>query len=183
MSIGRKLTAVKLSLNVSIDYEIVTWKRRAKSMSFHKLLSTTAALVLVSLAACSGESGESGEAGGNSSAVAELTSRALTPPDPVLAAIYNRSCRNCHTIAATGAPLTGDSAAWASRMTRGRKTLVENVVNGVGAMPPFGMCRSVRTRSGLVFSMRAIASVASAASPTIWKFSPRSSLIPDRQME
>ena len=57
-----------------------------------------------------------------------------------MAAIYNRSCRNCHTIAATGAPLTGDSAAWSIRMEKGLDVLADNVVNGFGGMPPFGLC-------------------------------------------
>lgn len=70
----------------------------------------------------------------------ESQSRALLPADTALAAIYNRSCRSCHTIAATGAPLTGDAAGWSARMDKGMSTLVDNVVNGFGGMPPFGMC-------------------------------------------
>lgn len=70
----------------------------------------------------------------------ESQSRALTPADAALAATYNRSCRSCHTIAATGAPLTGNVAAWSERMNKGMPTLVDNVVNGFGGMPPFGMC-------------------------------------------
>jgi cytochrome c5 len=73
-------------------------------------------------------------------AALEAASRQMKPTDSTVAALYNRSCRNCHTIAATGAPLTGDSAAWAPRMAQGMDTMVENVVAGVGGMPPFGMC-------------------------------------------
>jgi len=92
------------------------------------------ALILpLSLSAC-GEQSTSTDAG------AEAASRALTPGDPVIAAIYERSCRNCHAIAATGAPLTGDAPAWAPRMNKGMDTLVDNVVNGFGGMPPFGLC-------------------------------------------
>ena len=81
--------------------------------------------------------------GGNSGAagISEADSRALSPANADLAAIYDRSCRSCHTIAATGAPLTGDVAAWQSRLNdKGMDTLVDNVVNGFGGMPPFGMC-------------------------------------------
>lgn len=70
----------------------------------------------------------------------EVSSRALVPPDAQLAAIYARSCRSCHTVAATRAPLTGDAAAWAPRMERGMDAMVSSVVNGFGGMPPFGMC-------------------------------------------
>jgi len=71
---------------------------------------------------------------------AEATSRTLRPSDTAIAKIYDRSCRNCHTIAATGAPLTGDSIQWATRLDKGMETLIDNVVSGVGTMPPFGMC-------------------------------------------
>jgi cytochrome c5 len=71
---------------------------------------------------------------------AEQASRALQPQDAALAAIYRRSCASCHTVAATGAPLTGDSATWSPRMAKGMDALVDNVVNGFGGMPPFGLC-------------------------------------------
>ncbi|GMG87347.1 c-type cytochrome [Biformimicrobium ophioploci] len=70
----------------------------------------------------------------------QATSQVLQPADPALAEIYSRSCRSCHTVAATGAPLTGDVAGWSPRLEKGMDTLVNNVVNGSGGMPPFGMC-------------------------------------------
>lgn len=72
--------------------------------------------------------------------LSESDSRALQPADAALAEIYNRSCRSCHTVAATGSPLTGDQAAWEPRMEKGINTLLDNVVNGFGGMPPFGLC-------------------------------------------
>ena len=73
-------------------------------------------------------------------AAAEADSRQLRPQDKSIADIYDRSCRSCHTIAATGAPLSGDVGAWSTRMDKGMDTLVNNVVTGFGGMPPFGMC-------------------------------------------
>ncbi len=70
----------------------------------------------------------------------EAASRNLVPADKELADIYNRSCRSCHTVSATGAPLTGDVAAWAERMEKGPDVLLENVIAGFGGMPPFGLC-------------------------------------------
>ena len=81
-----------------------------------------------------------GEPGSNDLAALESASRSISPADPAVAEIYDRSCRSCHTIAATGAPLTGDSAAWSERLDKGMTTLVDNVINGFGGMPPFGMC-------------------------------------------
>ena len=71
---------------------------------------------------------------------AEAASRSLQPQDPALAAIYQRSCASCHTVAATGAPLAGDKAAWEPRLAKGMASLVDSVVNGFGGMPPFGLC-------------------------------------------
>jgi cytochrome c5 len=81
-----------------------------------------------------------GDTGPGDEAVLESASRTLSPSDAGLADIYDRSCRSCHTVAATGAPLTGDAASWAIRMEKGMSTLVDNVINGFGGMPPLGMC-------------------------------------------
>ena len=70
----------------------------------------------------------------------DALSRELRPADADLAALYIRSCRSCHTVAATGSPLTGDAAAWAERMDKGMNVLLDNVINGYGGMPPFGLC-------------------------------------------
>ena len=70
----------------------------------------------------------------------EVLSRELRPADADLAGLYIRSCRSCHTVAATGSPLTGDAAAWAERMDKGMNVLVDNVINGYGGMPPLGLC-------------------------------------------
>ena len=91
-------------------------------------------MALTALAACGG-----GQADPDTAAL-EAASRNLQPADQELAEIYNRSCRSCHTIAATGAPLTGDTDAWAERMEKGPDVLLENVVAGFGGMPPFGLC-------------------------------------------
>lgn len=80
--------------------------------------------------------------GGDSAlpAISEQQSLALNPADAELSAIYDRSCKSCHTIASTGAPLTGDVQAWAERMEKGSDVLLDNVINGFGGMPPFGLC-------------------------------------------
>ena len=41
----------------------------------------------------------------------------------------------------TGAPLTGDTGSWAELIEEsGYDGLVNNVINGKGGMPPFGLC-------------------------------------------
>jgi cytochrome c5 len=75
----------------------------------------------------------------------EAASRTLAPQDPEIAAIYARSCASCHTVAATRAPLTGDTAAWAPRMAKGMDAMLGSIVNGFGGMPPFGLCMDCST--------------------------------------
>ena len=99
-------------------------------MSFLRGLSL---ITVIALAGC-------GKPSSDSSPISEAQSRLLRPTEPEIAAIYARSCRNCHTITASGAPLTGDKVAWAPRMDKGMGVLLASVVNGFGGMPPFGLC-------------------------------------------
>jgi len=90
--------------------------------------------MLGALVAC----GDPGSAGSGGST--EVNSRDLVPADKPIADVYNRSCRSCHTVAATGAPLTGDVEAWKPRMAKGMDAMVTSVIEGYGGMPPFGLC-------------------------------------------
>ncbi|MDO9337314.1 MAG: c-type cytochrome [Caulobacter sp.] len=67
-------------------------------------------------------------------------SAALVPAEARLAALYETSCKTCHTIKASGAPLSGDAAAWAPRLKQGMPTLVGHTVQGFKAMPAGGQC-------------------------------------------
>ena len=53
---------------------------------------------------------------------------------------YASSCFACHMAGAAGAPKTGDVDAWKPRMDKGMETLIASVRNGLGAMPPTGLC-------------------------------------------
>lgn len=55
-------------------------------------------------------------------------------------ATYQMSCFACHGTGAAGAPVLGDADAWTERMAKGMDTVMANVVNGVNAMPPKGLC-------------------------------------------
>lgn len=94
-------------------------------------LSLTAALLL---AACGG---------GNSSAAPAASTAAAAPAPaaaPAVMKTYEQTCHNCHSMPASGAPQTGDSAAWAPRVAQGRETLVDHSINGYKSMPPMGTC-------------------------------------------
>jgi cytochrome c5 len=98
-----------------------------------KAMSIIFLIVVFALSGC-------GKPSSYSSPEVEAASRQLVPQDPDIAAIYGRSCASCHTVAATGAPLTGDASAWTPRMDKGMDVLVDSVINGFGGMPPFGLC-------------------------------------------
>ncbi len=69
-------------------------------------------------------------------------SAALRPTDLRLARIYQQSCKSCHTVQDTGAPLTGDRTAWDPRWTKGEAELLKNAVSGLRGMPAGGQCFS-----------------------------------------
>ena len=54
--------------------------------------------------------------------------------------VYNSNCLACHATGAAGAPKLGDAAAWAARISAGMESLLANVINGLNAMPPKGLC-------------------------------------------
>ncbi len=45
--------------------------------------------------------------------------------------VYNAACMACHTTGAGGAPVLGDVAAWADRITKGMDVLYDSGINGV----------------------------------------------------
>ena len=53
---------------------------------------------------------------------------------------YQRSCFACHSTGTANAPMTGDAEAWKPRLEKGMDTLLASIKNGMGAMPPTGLC-------------------------------------------
>ncbi|MGC8119943.1 c-type cytochrome [Marinobacter sp. VGCF2001] len=54
--------------------------------------------------------------------------------------VYDAVCMACHTTGAAGAPVIGDSGAWAPRIEKGLDTLIDHAINGFNAMPAKGGC-------------------------------------------
>ncbi|HEY5775462.1 MAG TPA: c-type cytochrome [Xanthomonadales bacterium] len=52
--------------------------------------------------------------------------------------IYQQACQMCHEAGVAGSPMTGDAAAWADRIAKGRDMLVSSAIEGLGVMPPKG---------------------------------------------
>jgi cytochrome c5 len=70
----------------------------------------------------------------------EAQSAARHPADARLAALYDGSCRACHTRRDSGAPLSGDHTQWDARWAKGPDVLLQSAVSGLGAMPAGGQC-------------------------------------------
>jgi cytochrome c5 len=64
------------------------------------------------------------------------------PADARLAALYDTSCRACHTSADSGAPLSGDHTQWDARWAKGSAVLLQSAVAGYNRMPAGGQCAS-----------------------------------------
>lgn len=64
----------------------------------------------------------------------------LAPADPALAKLYEHSCKACHAVAGTGAPLIHDHAAWNPRWQKGERALLAHAIAGFQAMPAGGQC-------------------------------------------
>ncbi len=86
------------------------------------------------LAACKQESPQAQHA----TALAKATTSA--PADARLASLYQQSCKTCHSIDNTGAPLVGDRSQWDARWNKGLPVLVKNVITGFNGMPAGGQC-------------------------------------------
>ena len=55
-------------------------------------------------------------------------------------AIYNHQyCMACHMTGAANAPKLDDEEAWNTRLEKGMDAVMQNVLNGIGAMPARGL--------------------------------------------
>ena len=98
---------------------------------------------------CVGATGSNGSAAANEQASPAVEGAAPADPAPVetaaadafdAAGVYQLNCFACHGSDALGAPQPGDAAAWEERMAKGMDAVMENVINGVNAMPARGIC-------------------------------------------
>lgn len=91
-------------------------------------------IALLALLGCSSDDGS------RNTDLAAAVPAPLQIDDPVLRRTYESSCKNCHGVAGTGAPLSNDIAAWQPRMAKGMDTLLDHSIGGFNTMPPMGMC-------------------------------------------
>jgi cytochrome c5 len=64
----------------------------------------------------------------------------IAPANEHLATLYQQSCKACHAIENSGAPLVGDRSQWDPRWNKGMPALMQSVVAGFNGMPAGGQC-------------------------------------------
>lgn len=64
----------------------------------------------------------------------------LEPGDAALAPLYDHSCKACHAVTGSGAPLVHDHSAWDARWQKGLPILRDHAITGFQAMPAGGQC-------------------------------------------
>jgi cytochrome c5 len=87
------------------------------------------------LAACAPQSSPDDE---HSRALAQAAT--VAPADERLATLYRQSCKACHAIDNSGAPLVQDRSLWDARWEKGLPALLQSTVAGLKGMPPGGQC-------------------------------------------
>lgn len=90
-------------------------------------------LLAIALAACGGSEPPQ-------KPLTEAESAALAPADARLAALYDGSCKACHTVKDAQAPLTGDRTQWDPRWAKGEDALLASAIGGIRGMPAGGQC-------------------------------------------
>lgn len=120
----------------------IFWHSGEASMIGRRLRFLGAAALTLALCACGGQ--EAAPPTAPTTAVAAFS-------DPTLQKTFDSSCKICHGVAGSGAPLTGDAAAWQPRVAQGLDTLLDHTISGYKAMPPMGLCAHCSEDDFVVF--------------------------------
>jgi len=92
-------------------------------------------LFLAALSACAPKQAAQGQP---DRALAQAAT--MAPADARLAMLYNQSCKACHAVENSGAPLAGARSQWDARWDKGMQTLLQSTVAGLNGMPAGGQC-------------------------------------------
>ncbi|MCB1959898.1 MAG: cytochrome c5 family protein [Rhodocyclaceae bacterium] len=106
-----------------------------------RALTVLAAALALPLAGCGDSKSIDGELSASlvqPVASVELQVQKAAPGSRTGEQIYTNVCAGCHSSGALEAPKTGDTAAWAARLSMGLDALVASAKNGKGNMPPNG---------------------------------------------
>lgn len=77
--------------------------------------------------------------------------------DPDGRAVYSAVCARCHATGEYGSPKLGDRTAWQPRLHLGVDHLLDQAIDGLGAMPPRGGkddLADAELRAAIVYMLR-----------------------------
>lgn len=113
-------------------------------LRFHRSFLPCGLLLVVMMAGCSDnkQQSEQSESTRVSETNATNVADAANTADALVMQRWASSCALCHVNGVAGAPKTGDTDAWSSRMAQGKSVLLEHTVKGFNQMPPLGYCMS-----------------------------------------
>ena len=100
------------------------------------------ALLFVTLWGCGGQEPQA-ETDTAAEPVASQVAQEIEPADNTahVEQLYHRSCFACHSNGTAGAPRTGDQTSWEALIAaKGMDGLVASAIEGIGGMPPRGLC-------------------------------------------
>lgn len=100
---------------------------REKSKALFVVMSVMSVIAVAALSACSNKQDSS----------TQVPSVSLSADQ---FAKYEASCKACHEVAGTGAPVRGDAQAWSAILEQPIENIIHRVVNGYQGMPPLGQC-------------------------------------------
>ena len=105
------------------------------------------AILLLIVAGCAEAPPEPSPEAAGQSAVDQATESSSADQSAHIEQLYTRSCFACHSSGTAGAPRTGDVARWSALIeAKGKAGLVASAIEGLGGMPPRGLCAQCTER-------------------------------------
>lgn len=89
-------------------------------------------------AAAAGAAAAASDAAASAATAANAAAATVNVSSDAGKTLYQSACMACHGAGVAGAPKVGDKGAWAQRIAKGKDTLYQNAIKGIGVMPAKG---------------------------------------------
>lgn len=89
-------------------------------------------------AAAAGAAAAASDAASSAAKAADAAAATVNVSADAGKTLYQSACMACHSAGVAGAPKVGDMGAWAPRIAKGKDTLYQNAIKGIGIMPAKG---------------------------------------------
>lgn len=89
-------------------------------------------------AAAAGAAAAASDAAASAATAANAAAATVNVSSDAGKTLYQSACMACHGAGVAGAPKVGDKGAWTQRIAKGKDTLYQNAIKGIGVMPAKG---------------------------------------------